>query len=55
VTRLHENCTRLHGATRNNALPPGTVLREGDRLRFVLHCLPDGRFRAASATVIKAV
>jgi CspA family cold shock protein len=37
------------------ALPLGTVPREGDRVRFVLQRQPDGRFRAASATVVGAV
>jgi CspA family cold shock protein len=36
------------------ALPRGTVLVEGDRVRFVLQRQPDGRFRAASAMVIEA-
>jgi CspA family cold shock protein len=36
------------------ALPRGAVLREGDRVRFVLQRMPDGRFRAASATVVGA-
>jgi CspA family cold shock protein len=37
------------------ALPRGTVLQEGDGVRFLLQCQPDGRFRAQSATVIEAV
>jgi CspA family cold shock protein len=36
------------------ALPPGAVPQEGDRIRFVLQRQPDGRFRAAAATVIEA-
>jgi CspA family cold shock protein len=36
-------------------LPRGGVLREGDRVRFVLQRQPDGRLRATAATVVEAV
>jgi CspA family cold shock protein len=36
------------------SLPPDTAPQQGDRIRFVLQRQPDGRLRAASATVIEA-